>query len=162
MDTCLSKCVASNLSWLSVKHRIASTDTDSFLFYAHSSFSNLLLFPIFIPLRGDPPNSLPISCGTFCHKVHYCVPAQICSMSTYCFLFAGRGLSCSRLKLLHLSEAVDIVDFSFLEFSVPFIPVASFSSSSLGSFSGIFLCSVFNVMFLNYVHGPPFTLTWAA
>lgn len=66
-----------------------------------------------------------------------------------------------RLKLLHLSEAVDIVDF-FLEFSVPFIPVASFSSSSPGSFSGIFLCSVFNVMFLSDVHGPPLTLTWAA
>ena len=98
VDTCLSKCMASHLSWLSVKHRIASTDTDSFLFYAHSSFSNLLLFPIFIPLRGDPPNSLPISCGTFCLKVYYCVPAQICSTPTYCFLFAGRGLSCSKAK----------------------------------------------------------------
>lgn len=84
MDTCLSKFMASNLSWPSVKHRRASAV--SFFF----SSPNLLLLPIFIPLRRDLPNSLPTSCGSFCHKVHFCVPAQVCSMSIHLFLFTGK------------------------------------------------------------------------
>lgn len=82
-------------------------------------------------------------------------------MSIHHFLFTGKCHFCSRLKCLRLCRAVYTVDFSFLEFSTPFTPEASFFSSSTGSFSGIFLCSPLNVMFLNYSHGPLLTLTRA-
>lgn len=117
----------------------------------------LLLLPIFIPLRHDLASSLPTSCGSFCHKVHYCVPAQVCSMSIHHFLFTG--FSCSRLKFFYLYEAVDTVDFSLLEFSTPSIPAASLCFFFPDSFSGIFLCSPLNVIFLSYVHSLPLTLT---
>lgn len=158
MDTCLSKFMASNLSWPSVKHRIDSSVDFSMLTAASS---NLLLLPIFIPLRHDLPHSL-------LHLVHsvikYITVSQL--KSVLCPLIFShlqeRRLSCSRLKFFHLCEAADTLDFSLLEFSTPSMPMASFSSSSPGSFPGIFCCSSLNVIFLSYVHGLPLTLTQAA
>lgn len=69
-------------------------------------------------------------------------------MPTHLFFFTGKVPASPSVKgqFFHLFEAGDIVDLSLLEFSISFTSLNSFSSSTPGSFPGIFLCH-FHVTF---------------